>query len=1099
VASEHDHQEAVAAEPPAAAQAPASAGFSPLAPSPQRILALQRSAGNAAVTSLLRAQSGSAGVPLPPSAAAAASVLGPAAPEVRLHRGAEASRRLAKRPDALAVTEGTDIHLAAHAPPLESAGGRLLLAHEAAHVVQQRSPGGELGTDSAEAEADEAAVAASLGRPVSVQQAARGPQYFEAPKHAATLKVAMDKAGFSDAEQDAAYFGNWCRDLSQALVPTLDEILGHNATFQAVNMLAIRHFGHGVTPSQLGAYSPREHIDNPAGTIDKDILDAPKRVIEGYPDTADPITGKPQNVAGASGGDGKDAGEDLKPENIAKSFEVNAAGIPAYIERSRAYIMEEYGLAAEAGRNEKGLYHLGNFSHTCEDLFAHSNWAEAAVGRLIGEGKIQIPPDVQEDVTARMAAGKPPVEDYSAQAVDKAGNTRPILATGTFTGGSATGDRTGHDTFISLTEELKNLVEELDPFKDEGDKASNWDFLMEILNHMDAAAEEGTLGAIVAGMMDPLVEEIDKLAEKATGAADSLEGKARGTFGEGTMGDLAAGAASLVGKGVHAVADPLAAAGKEGAKSLIKSFVDAIGKSGIKLAEIAVWYQKGEAWVAEKWKAFKEGIKELPEFLRELILPKVVEAERAFKKEVKKLGSAIYDKATRSLLAKLSGSKKETKVEATNVDAKYHEWAKGLSKYMKDALSKVGGPDGDALAKDIPTGENEKDIPTLITYAESTFPGVLRGLASAAEADSVAEMLDKTGTQARQVKQLSNVPEWARAGASHSQTAKDHKTSPFFGIAFSVANKADTILVGLMKATWDEMGQTGPANEKLAENYGEKDAKGKQKMGEEEPGKEARPVLKNEEGLSEWEKEARRKFLENRVEGEQTVKDGVAPDEKIGTALTGMADRLVKIVQAYPFIGPAFDKLIAAIRSDPENAQIVALVDEAQKEFDTYANSGQLDDDAMDEVDTLLARAKGLALGKAKEEADHKAHEAAGGGDVHTAKQIALLDQHRGTEGDWKAHKAKRETTADGKSQYVGVAVDSLNKTVKVGDKAAADLAAEKAVGAKDKFKAEVDRIFGHPYDSNWWVDTVQEWATKHQVELADYIKDRNSGKSDVH
>ncbi len=138
-----------------------------------------------------------------------------------------------------------------------------------------------------------------------------------------------------------------------------------------------------------------------------------------------------------------------------------------------------------------------------------------------------------------MAQGRPPVEDYAAQAVDQAGNVRPILATGTFTGGSGTGDRRGHDTFISLSEELKNLVESLDPFRESVDAASNWDFLMELLVNMDASADEGALGGIVAGVMEPLIEKVNELAGSATEGVDSLDESARETFGDGFLGDLA--------------------------------------------------------------------------------------------------------------------------------------------------------------------------------------------------------------------------------------------------------------------------------------------------------------------------------------------------------------------------------------------------------------------------------------------------------------------------------------------------------------------------------------------------------------------------------
>jgi hypothetical protein len=1005
---------------------------------------------------------------------------------VRIHRGLESDRRLAERPEALAVTEGADIHLASRAPPLESPSGRLLLAHEAAHVLQQRQAGSEATTEQTEAEADDAAVAASLGKPVARLSRARGPQFFEAPKHSATLKTAMDRHGFTDAEQDAAYFGNWCRDLSQALVPTLEEMLGRNATFQVVNLLAIRHFGHGVTPAQLGAYATREHIDNPAGTTDRDILAKDKRKITGYSGKPDAILpDRPEDEAQTSGVD------DLKPENIAKSFEVNAAGIPQYIERSKAYILEEFDAAAKAGRNKTGLFHLGNFSHTCEDLFAHSNWVEIAVGRLIKEGAIQIPKEVQGDIDARVKAGKPPIEDYAAQAVDKAGNTRPILATGTFTGGSGLGDKKGHDTFISISEEVKNLVEKLNPFEESGEKASNWDFLMEVLNHMDEAGDEGSLGEIMLGVLEPVTGTIDEMAKKLTGGVDSLEKGARDTFGKGTLGDLAAGAAGLVGKGVHTVVDPASKGLTEGFKELIKSVANTIGKDGVSLAKLAVWYQQAEGAIADAWKSLKEGVKKLPEALVKLILPKLVEAERNFKKAVKKLGSALYKKATRSLLGKLAGSKKETSVKETNVDAKFKAWAHELSDFMKAKLKEVGGSEGEKLAAAVPAAEPDENIPTLITYAEGAFADTLHRLMKAAEADAI---LEKTGNQAHQLKQLQNVPEWARAGASHSQIAKDHSTSPFFGIAFKVANVADTTLVGWMKKTW---GDQGPVPE-LDENYGEKEKVKDPKTGElvdkQKVGEDGRPVLKNEGKLSPWEKEVRKKFLENRIQGEETAETGVAPDDKIGPALVLIADRLVKVIQAYPVLGPIFNGVIETMRKNPENEELLAALDAAEKRFDEVAKSGELDDAVMDEVDVLIARAKALISHHEEHEHEHgHGAETTPEGNVHTKKQIELIDKYRGV--DPKTKKAQRD--AEGKAK--GVQVDKLNKAVTVKETAKVDAKTEAIKEPKARFKAEVDRIFGHPYDTNWWVPTVQAWAKANQYVLAQYIRDRNAGKTEVH
>jgi hypothetical protein len=747
--------------------------------------------------------------------------------------------------------------------------------------------------------------------------------------------------------------------------------------------------------------------------------------------------------------------------------------------------MEEFEKAANEGRNAAGLYHLGNFSHTCEDLFAHSNWVEMALGRLIKEKQVEIPAEVKGEVQARVDRGEPPIEDFAANAVDQAGNARPILATGTFTGSSRLGSMKGHDTLISISEEVKNLVEELNPFEETKEGASNWDFLLDVLNHMDAAGDEGTLGEIMLGVLDPVLKGIDAEAKKLTAPVDALPDKARDAAGGGLLGDVAAGAAGLVAKGAHAVVDPGAGMSKEAFQALVSGIANTIGKEGVSLAKIAVWVQKEEGAIEHAWKSLKEGVKKLPKALEELILPKLVEAEREFKKKVREIGSAAFKRGVRLVLGEITQQAPDAKVggatiptgsmhvEDTNVDAKFHAWAVELSEFMVKTLREVGGDRGAEWAKAVPAvgGEADKEqIAKLIAYAENDFPAHLRELVDKTKADAI---LKDTGTQAHQLEQISNVPEWARAGASHSQLAKDHATSPFFGLAFAVANAADVTLMGLMKANW---GGQGPAPG--MGDFGEKDASGTQKVGP-----DGRPVLKDDAGLSEWEKESRKRFLENRVEGEKTVKDGVAPDETLGSALGGMADRLLKIVEAYPILGGVFDGVVRLIRQNADGAEILKELEKADKKFDDYANSGKLDDDAMEEVDTLIARARTIITHKEEEEHEH-GHGGVQVGDLHTKKQKETLDKYRGV---------------DPKGKRRGLELGAVNKQAKVGDRTALDAKAEGERDPEKRFGLEVDRIFGHPYDTNWWVPIVQKWASSNQHVLGQYIRDRNAGKVEVH
>jgi hypothetical protein len=114
----------------------------------QRILELQRQAGNAGVAQLLRDDNdGDAvqqlvsrgGQPLDEETRGEMeSAFGQDFGEVRVHTGDDASAS-AQRLGARAYTVGNDVVFGAGAYDVESATGRHTLAHELTHVVQQRS------------------------------------------------------------------------------------------------------------------------------------------------------------------------------------------------------------------------------------------------------------------------------------------------------------------------------------------------------------------------------------------------------------------------------------------------------------------------------------------------------------------------------------------------------------------------------------------------------------------------------------------------------------------------------------------------------------------------------------------------------------------------------------------------------------------------------------------------------------------------------------------------------------------------------------------------------------------------------------------------
>jgi hypothetical protein len=995
-------------------------------------------ASNAAIARAAAAGSFTTGVPS--NAHAALRALGAQASSVRLHPGADAA--LAHRPGALAMTAGTDIHLSSAAPALDTPGGELLLAHEAVHVRQQTAPGPAVSREVAEGEADRAAVAATLGAPIGALSAAEGPLYFEAKWHQASLTGAMKQLGFSDKEAQAAYFGNWCRDLSQALVPMARDTIGTQAAFQLVNLLAMHKFGHGVTPAELGAYDPRQHIDNPAGTTDRDVL--PSGVT----------------IAGQKPGDEHAAGPEdssaLEPDNIAKSFEVSAAGVPAYMEDSRRLAEAEALKAIEAGRTPQGMMHVGTFSHIIEDLFAHSNWIEIAVGRVLKENPGLIPQGATGDeVRANIAANKPPVENFAADVASKGNAARPILSTGTFTGGS-----TGNDTMISVKAELQNLLRDREPFKEDGGGGEMYDFAIEVLKKAEASADEGSLGDIFTAVVE---QAAANLGSSAIGAASELPGKARAALGDGVLGDLAAGAASLVAEGAEEAGELASDAWKAGLKEVIKDAANSLG-GAISLAEIAVYLKGGANSIAEAWKHLKEGVASLPEAIRELLLPKLVAAEREFKKRLRALANAAYGRAVEVLVDQVESLSGRVDAAETNVGVKEQDLQRKLGELkttMINTLNEVGGSEGAKVAAQIATMSQEDVAAFAMSDAYKTvLAGLVDDIAAKARLDAAAGSMSDT---AHTLNQLANVPDWAKAGASHSQTAKDHDDAPFFGIAFRCAQEADHRLMGALMAAWEKRGFTGPASE-LAGDFDPAEKTG-----------------------NEAEDARRKKFLDTRRAGDFTVAHGEAESKNVGPRLAELAAGLEEVVNQQPIAGPVLRGLIWALRHDSDVAAVEAELKKTRAEWETEAATGRFDHSVMEAIDVAigtLTRALGV-MGKDEHGHDHPVDS------KHPQEHHDDKDTH--DEDESHEHGGRNETMFNEQKA-------ALNKHRGTGAVAAtAGVGADRETPAAEQIVADIREIFDHPYESQWWYASVKDWCTKNGPALERSLRDRNAGVMHSH
>lgn len=164
------------------------------------------------------------------------------------------------------------------------------------------------------------------------------------------------------------YYGNWLRDYSQAIVPTLlrdptaPDAPGftREALTKVVDVMARQHFANtpqfSVDVGKLGVYRTEEHIDNPFGLAD---------------------------------GRSKDLALDAAPS--AKQLDVNPGTWLKYhidtdcsesgVKRPSALDFSSGALrrALAAGFTPLGRMHFGAALHTLEDFYSHSNFLELAL------------------------------------------------------------------------------------------------------------------------------------------------------------------------------------------------------------------------------------------------------------------------------------------------------------------------------------------------------------------------------------------------------------------------------------------------------------------------------------------------------------------------------------------------------------------------------------------------------------------------------------------------------------------------------------------------------------------------------------------------
>jgi len=459
---------------------------------------------------------------------------------VRVHTDSQ-SAAMAESKGFQAFSYGGDVFGTSSALDTSTVHGQHVMMHELAHVAQtggQRAGGVhgkvEVGTatdasDALEVDADKGAAAAVAGGSYSVQRAPLAVRGFGATAgrdahgvrnqrdivHENQTLHGAQAAGFSAAEGDMMYSGNWNRDMNQLLIPKLRQ--GHPVLFTAMDLLHTLHFGFpiggqagaapGTSPGraavrEFGTYDPVEHIDNPGGLTGADVnapgghADASVNAGAGnqaYAEVDRRYQQQLQSVqARAAAGDA--SARIINPEEPNAAFRVDESGIPIYLQTSRTQLIGHLqdGLdqaargttdAEKQASYDRALRYAGESLHIMQDYYAHSNFCEIAMNLLIdshftadgnvaeeGQGGRSFVEalnlaEFNRDLTQANAhhlnsyvhrRGADGRVDGANMTTGPNGRGREVMATGTFT---------LEDTIHSLKEKMGIALDRLNPFE----------------------------------------------------------------------------------------------------------------------------------------------------------------------------------------------------------------------------------------------------------------------------------------------------------------------------------------------------------------------------------------------------------------------------------------------------------------------------------------------------------------------------------------------------------------------------------------------------------------------------------------------------------
>ncbi len=349
---------------------------------------------------------------------------------VNIHTGGNA-KSMSEDINAKAFTHGQDVYFNQGQYNPASVEGKSLLAHELTHTVQQGA----------------GKVQAKIQR--------FGAESHEKVESNALTKEKNGKKGLSSAEAHATYYGNWTRDFNQFLAPGyITNAIGLDGAYTFIAFMAAVKFGKVPSFAELGVYNPKEHIDNPGALHPElDLYADDKNLQNKALSPKDTNAPKPTPQTKINTDASNQSGE---TETHVGLLSVDQTGVMAYIRDTNLHVESRLEQAVDKGRTDNGLFHFGVALHAIEDLFAHSNYVEIALAKILKDDPTLLASQLKGDDRD--------VYKYMPSIKGTDGKNRAILTTGTFS---------PEDAKISLAYEAIDFINKFDLTGSDDIKLSN--------------------------------------------------------------------------------------------------------------------------------------------------------------------------------------------------------------------------------------------------------------------------------------------------------------------------------------------------------------------------------------------------------------------------------------------------------------------------------------------------------------------------------------------------------------------------------------------------------------------------------------------------